>query len=129
MLYNATYDLYNEELQSNMINMEGLISLILIIASTIYKIETNRWMNIENILSYVVYACNLEQGVTTYNSQTKEFEKFCSNLNIPSNSKKLKKGWVKIVLRKYNFGGDVNPIDLTKNDLAEMAYLVLNDYI
>lgn len=129
MLYNATYDLYNEELQNNMINIGGLISLILILASTIFKIESNTMMDIEFILSYIAYACNLEQGITTYNKQTKEFEKFCNNINISINSKKLKKAWNKIILRKHNFGSDVNPIELTKNMLAETAYLVLNDYI
>jgi hypothetical protein len=129
MLYNATYDLYNEELQNNTINIEGLISLILIVSSTIFKLETNILMDIEFILSYIAYACNIEQGITTYNKQTKEFEKFCSNINILVNSKKLKKAWNKIILRKHNFGNDVNPFELTKNMLAETAYYILNDYI
>lgn len=129
MLYNATYDLYNEELQNNMINIEGLISLILIISSTIFKIETNTMMDIEFILSYIAFTCNIEQGITTYNKQTKEFEKFCNNINIPINSKKLKKAWNKIILRKYNFGNDINPFKITKDMLAETAYYILNDYI
>lgn len=129
MLYNATYDLYNEELQNDMINIEGLISLILIISSTIFKIETNTTMDIEFILSYIAYACNLEQGITTYNKQTKEFERFCNNINIPINSKKLKKAWNKIILRKQNFGKNVNPFEITKNMLAETAYLILDEYI
>lgn len=129
MLYNATYDLYDEELQHNVINEEGLISLILIVASTIFKIETNLTIELDFILSYIAFTCNLEQGITTYNKQTKEFERFCNNINITMNSKKLKKAWSKIILRKHNFGNDVNPFEITKNMLAETAYLILNDYI
>ena len=127
MLYNATYDLYNEELQTNIINMEGLISLILITASTIFKIEVNEYLNIGNTLSYVAYVCNLEQGVISYDKHSKSFENFCSNMNI--SGKKLKKAWNIIGLRKYNFGTEPNPNNVSKNELAEYAYYVLNDYI
>lgn len=129
MLYNATYDLYKEELQSNILNNEALVSLILIIASLIYQIESDKSMDIRYILTYIANACNLEQGIQTYNKQSKEFERFCNNIGILTNSKRLKKAWAKIRLRKYNFSSEVNPMNLDKNSLAESAYLILNDYI
>ena len=129
MLYNATYDLYNEELQNNMINLEGLISLILIMASTIFRIETNKLIDIGYVLRYIAFSCNLEQGIYTYKQQSVAFEKFCNNVNIGLNSKKLRKAWSKIMIRKFNFGNDPNPISIDKNILAESAYLILNDYI
>ena len=127
MLYNATYDLYNEELQTNVINIEGLVSLILITASTIFKIEVNEYLNIGDTLSYIAYVCNLEQGVITYNKHSKSFENFCNSMNITG--KKLRKAWSKVILRKYNFGGEPNPNNINKDELAEYAYYILNDYI
>lgn len=62
MLYNATYDLYNEELQNNMINIEGLISLILILAPTIFKIESNTMMDIEILFFMSLAIKNLKEN-------------------------------------------------------------------
>lgn len=129
MLYNATYDLYNEELQNNKFTYESLISLILILSSTIFKIETTHNIYLESVLSYIVYACNVEQGIYTYKGATDEFIKFCQNIDIKPNSKRMRKAWNKIILRKYNFGEYPNPLNYTKNEISEMAYLLLNDYI
>lgn len=129
MLYNATYDLYNEELQNNKFTYESLISLILIISSTIFSIETSHNIYLESVLSYIVYACNVEQGIHTYKGATDEFIRFCQSIDIKPNSKRMKKAWNKIVLRKYNFGENPNPLNYTKNEISEMAYLLLNDYI
>lgn len=129
MLYNATYDLYNEELQNNKFTYESLISLILILSSTIFKIETTHNIYLESVLSYIVYACNVEQGIYTYKGATDEFIRFCQSIDIKPNSKRMKKAWNKIILRKYNFGENPNPLNYTKNEISEMAYLLLNDYI
>ena len=129
MLYNATYDLYNEELQNNKFTYESLISLILIISSTIFSIETSHNIYLESVLSYIVYACNVEQGIYTYKGATDEFIKFCQSIDIKPNSKRMKKAWNKIILRKYNFGENPNPLNYTKNEISERAYLLLNDYI
>lgn len=129
MLYNATYDLYNEELQNNKFTYESLISLILIMSSTIFKIETSHTIELKSILSYIAYTCNVEQGIYTYNKTTDGFIKFCQGINIQPNSKRMRKAWSKIILRKYNFGENPNPLNYTKNEISEMAYLLLNDYI
>jgi hypothetical protein len=129
MLYNATYDLYNEELQNNKFTYESLISLILIMSSTIFKIETSHTIELKSILSYIACACNVEQGIYTYNKATDEFIRFCQGIDIKPNSKRMKKAWSKIILRKYNFGENPNPLNYTKNEISEMAYLLLNDYI
>lgn len=129
MLYNATYDLYNEELQNNKFTYESLISLILILASTIFNIETSHTIEISSILSYIACACNIEQGIYTYNKTPDEFIRFCQGIDIKPNSKRMRKAWSKIILRKYNFGENPNPLNYSKDEISEMAYLVLNDYI
>lgn len=129
MLYNATYDLYNEELQNNKFTYESLISLILIVASTIFNIETSHTIEISSILSYIACACNIEQGIYTYNKSPDEFIRFCQGIDIKPNSKRMRKAWSKIILRKYNFGENPNPLNYSKDEISEMAYLLLNDYI
>lgn len=128
--YKAEYnDLYNEELQNNKFTYESLISLILILASTIFNIETSHTIEISSILSYIAYACNIEQGIYTYNKTPDEFIRFCQGIDIKPNSKRMRKAWSKIILRKYNFGENPNPLNYSKDEISEMAYLLLNDYI
>lgn len=127
MLNTATYELYNENI--NKINEDAVLQILILISSVYYILNEADSVSLTYILEFICYVCNIFQGVTCCNESNPNFRKFCEQkLNIKSKNK-IKGAWKTIHLRKMNFGSDPNPGNFKFNEVINMAYSVLDDFI
>lgn len=129
MLNTATYELYNENIGNIKISEDGVLDILIILSSILYILSIVDYVSIDFILTFISCICDILQGTEFKNTDNEKFKLFCQNkINIKT-KKSMNKLWKVIYLRKSNFGNDNNPNNFNFEEIINMAYLVLDDYI
>ena len=130
MLNTATDDLYRTGIERNRLLNKSLRDIIMILGSTIYLLETNYSLRLEDILKSITYDCNAIQQITTYfTNNNPKFNNFCkTQLNV-ENNKVIKQLWDIVINRKRNFGNNANPDEITADHVVLKALHVLKEFI
>lgn len=130
MLNTATYELYNGSVNNIKISEDAILQILILISSVFYILNVSDRVSLTFIFEYICFVCNKFQGVEYTKKSNPKFETFCKNkLNIKNSQRKIDRAWSVIKLRQLNFGNNPNPGDFKFDEVLNMAYSVLNDYI